>query len=90
MSARSAPSDQSAWKTSSPSTGTFTQSCDGAAVYGMDEGIRPARTMTAPIAASQRASAPTAATEAESVVPAATASQLRRLSTLIRVVSAWR
>jgi hypothetical protein len=50
----------------------------------MEEGIRPARVIALPSAASQRASAPTAETAAHNADPAATASQLRRLSALIR------
>jgi hypothetical protein len=51
----------------------------------MEEGIRPACVIALPSAASQRASAPTAEAAAHNADPAATASQLRRLSALIRV-----
>src|SRR5438105_3619013 len=71
MRPRSPPSASSQWNTSSARTGTFAQSCDGAAAYGIDAGIRPAWTMAPPRAASQRASAPTAATAAHNADPRA-------------------
>src|SRR5439155_22813924 len=74
----SPPMTCSPWKISSPSTGTLTQSVEGAAAYGTPDGIEPLSTIASPRAASQRASAPTVARTAQEPAPNATASQVRR------------